>query len=60
MRWGGLEAEAIGAWDELAESVRKAPGTSIISHEILATASPLAGQAGARVARLTAPAPRST
>jgi hypothetical protein len=40
LRWGGLEAEAIGAWDELADSVRKAPGTSIISHEILATASP--------------------
>ena len=39
MPWGGLQAEAIGAWDELADAVRKAPGTSIISHEILATAS---------------------
>ena len=37
--WGGLQAEAIGAWDELAAQVREAPGTSIISHEILATAS---------------------
>jgi hypothetical protein len=39
MPWGGLQAEAIGAWDELASSVRSAGGTSIISHEILATAS---------------------
>ncbi len=37
--WGGLQSEAIGAWDELAARVRAAPGTSIISHEILATAS---------------------
>jgi hypothetical protein len=37
--WGGLQTEAIGAWDELAAQVRAAPGTSIISHEILATAS---------------------
>ncbi|MDQ4053986.1 MAG: hypothetical protein M3237_14970 [Actinomycetota bacterium] len=37
--WGGLEAEAIGAWDELAAEVRAHDGTSIISHEILATAS---------------------
>jgi hypothetical protein len=39
MPWGGLQAEAIGAWDDLAASVRRAPGTAIISHEILATAS---------------------
>ncbi len=39
MPWGGLQSEAIGAWDELAAAVRKAPGTAIISHEILATAS---------------------
>jgi hypothetical protein len=39
MPWGGLQAEAIGAWDELAAAVRRAPGTAIISHEILATAS---------------------
>ncbi|WP_205471741.1 hypothetical protein [Nocardioides sp. SYSU D00038] len=37
--WGGLEAEAIGAWDELAARVRAASGTAIVSHEILATAS---------------------
>jgi len=39
MPWGGLQAEAIGAWDDLAAAVRRAPGTSIISHEIFATAS---------------------
>lgn len=37
--WGGLEAEAVGAWDRLAERVRQHRGTAIISHEILATAS---------------------
>jgi hypothetical protein len=37
--WGGLEAQAVGAWDRLAEQVRGHHGTSIISHEILATAS---------------------
>ncbi|MGI8522236.1 MAG: hypothetical protein ACR2K3_02855 [Nocardioides sp.] len=37
--WGGLEHQAIGAWDRLATQVRRWPGTSIISHEILATAS---------------------
>lgn len=37
--WGGLQAEAIGRWDALAEQVRRHGGTSIISHEILATAS---------------------
>ena len=37
--WGGLEREAIGAWDRLAGQVRRHRGTSIISHEILATAS---------------------
>ena len=37
--WGGLEAEAVGAWDRLAEQVRAHDGTAIISHEILATAS---------------------
>jgi hypothetical protein len=39
MPWGGLEADAIGAWDRLAADVRRWPDTSIISHEILATAS---------------------
>jgi len=41
--WGGLQAEAIGAWDDLAGQVREAFAagmtTAIISHEILATAS---------------------
>ncbi len=37
--WGGLEQQAIGRWDRLAEQVREHRGTSIISHEILATAS---------------------
>jgi hypothetical protein len=40
LTWGGLETEAVGAWDRLAEQVREWPGTSIISHEILSTASP--------------------
>ncbi|HEY3529880.1 MAG TPA: hypothetical protein VGK78_12090 [Nocardioides sp.] len=39
MPWGGLEAQAIGAWDWLASSVRRAQGDAIVSHEILATAS---------------------
>ena len=38
--WGGLETEAVGAWDRLAAEVRAWPGTSIISHEILARATP--------------------
>ena len=40
--WGGLEEQAIGAWDRLAEQVRSTPEsrahTVIISHEILARA----------------------
>jgi hypothetical protein len=39
LRWGGLEDECVGAWDALAEQVRDFDGTSVISHEILATAS---------------------
>ena len=39
LRWGGLEREAGGAWDRLAQQVRDHDGTSIISHEIFATAS---------------------
>jgi len=39
LSWGGLEREAVGAWDRLAEAVRACPGTAIVSHEILATAS---------------------
>ena len=37
--WGGLERQAVGAWDRLAAQVRDWEGTVIISHEILATAS---------------------
>ena len=37
--WGGLETQAVGAWDRLAAKVRSCPGTAIVSHEILATAS---------------------
>jgi hypothetical protein len=37
--WGGLEKEAVGAWERLAAQVRRWPSTSVISHEILATAS---------------------
>jgi hypothetical protein len=40
LTWGGLETEAVGAWDRLAAEVRDWPHTSIISHEILSTASP--------------------
>ena len=39
LQWGGLEKQAVGAWDRLAERVRAWEGTSIVSHEILATAS---------------------
>jgi hypothetical protein len=39
LHWGGLERQAVGAWDRLADAVRAWPGTSIVSHEILATAS---------------------
>lgn len=36
--WGGLQLEAVDAWEKLAGRVREAEGTSIISHEILARA----------------------
>ncbi|HQR25987.1 MAG TPA: hypothetical protein PLP61_03010 [Nocardioides sp.] len=36
--WGGLEREAVGAWDRLADQVRRSSGTVIVSHEILARA----------------------
>ena len=39
LTWGGLELQAVGAWDRLAAEVRAWPGTAIVSHEILATAS---------------------
>jgi Lon protease-like protein len=39
LTWGGLEREAVGAWDRLAAQVREWPETAIVSHEIMATAS---------------------
>ena len=39
LTWGGLEKQAGGAWDRLAEAVRSWPGTAIVSHEILGYAS---------------------
>ena len=36
--WGGLETQAVGAWDRLAGRIRDWHGTAIVSHEILATA----------------------
>lgn len=38
--WGGLEEQAVGAWDRLAAEVRAFEGTAIVSHEILARATP--------------------
>jgi hypothetical protein len=40
LRWGGLEKDAVGAWDRLAAEVRAWPGTVFVSHEILARATP--------------------
>ena len=37
--WGGLEKEAVGAWERVAEETRNWSGTTIISHEVLAHAS---------------------
>lgn len=39
--WGGLEQEAIGRWDTLAEQVQAHDGVAIISHEILGRANRL-------------------
>ena len=39
LHWGGIEREAVGAWERLAERVRGWSGTVIVSHEILAVAS---------------------
>ena len=36
--WGGLEEEARGAWPELVRHTRHWPGTTIVSHEVLAYA----------------------
>ena len=40
LRWGGLEHQAVGAWERLAAQVRAWKGhTVVVSHEILARAS---------------------
>lgn len=38
--WGGDPGHAEGSWDAMVRRVRRAPGASIISHEILAAAKP--------------------
>jgi hypothetical protein len=40
LKWGGIELECGGAWDALAREVNAWKGTAIISHEILARATP--------------------
>jgi len=40
LEWGGLGGQAVGAWDRLIERIRDWPGMVVISHEILASASP--------------------
>jgi hypothetical protein len=53
--WGGLEREAVGAWDRLAGQVGQWHGhTAIISHEILAAAS--RSQVGRALTSLGGPA----
>lgn len=39
-RWAGEEEAARGQWDSLAATARRAPGDVLVSHEILAAASP--------------------
>lgn len=39
LKWGGLEAEAVGYWRRLVDQVNAHQGTAIISHEIFGTAS---------------------
>lgn len=38
--WGGTPGHAAGSWDALCRRVRRADGTVIVSHEILAPAAP--------------------
>lgn len=38
--WGGLREECRGEWADLEARVRRCPGTVVISHEILAAATP--------------------
>ena len=39
-KWGGLEKEAVGAWDAIVAEANAWEGDVIISHEVLAAASP--------------------
>lgn len=56
--WGGLEAQAVGAWDRLAAQVRAWEGhTVVVSHEILGTASRT--QVARALASLTAGSPET-
>lgn len=48
LSWGGLRESARGDWDALADRVRRAEGTVVVSHEVLAAARPT------QVARATA------
>lgn len=38
--WGGAPGHAVGSWDTMLKRVRRAKGTVVISHEILAPAKP--------------------
>lgn len=38
--WGGKPGHAVGSWDTMVKRVRRADGTAIISHEVLAPAKP--------------------
>ncbi|QIK74851.1 hypothetical protein [Nocardioides piscis] len=38
--WGGAPGHAVGAWDTMVKRVRRAKGTVVISHEILAPTKP--------------------
>lgn len=39
-KWGGLEKQAVGAWDAIAAQANAWDGSVVISHEILAAATP--------------------
>jgi len=55
MPWGGLQHHVAGEWDGLMARVRRLDGTVVVSHEILAAATPeqveraMAGLAGSEV-----------
>ena len=45
--WGGMRPQAKGEWEALVRRARRARGTVVLSHEILAGAKPARGAAGA-------------